>query len=156
VNADTSTGASTGGCACGAVRYRVRLASNEGYWCHCRMCQRASGNVAIAFVNAAKADVEWTSGAPTEWQSSAIARRGRCASCGTPLTFHYPDSNHIDLTVASLDAPAAVRLTSHFGVESRVAGWIPIDDLPTTRAEDDQWLQERWAKAAASRRGDPG
>jgi hypothetical protein len=28
----------TGGCLCGRVRYSVEIASDEAYWCHCRMC----------------------------------------------------------------------------------------------------------------------
>lgn len=137
----------TGGCACGAVRYRTRIDPAQAYWCHCRMCQRASGNVAVAFVNAGQADTIWTSGTPVEWQSSAIARRGRCDSCGTPLTFRYPDSDRIDLTVGSLDDPALVRPTSHFGAESRVPGWLAEDDLPLMRSDDHAPLQARWAAA---------
>lgn len=135
-----------GGCACGAVRYRAKVPA-EGYWCHCRMCQRATGAVAVAFVNTLKRDVEWTKGAPVEWASSAIARRGRCADCGTPLTFHHPDSEKMDLTVASLDTPEVVHPGSHFGIESRVPGWVPPDDLPAMRCEDYQPLQDRWAAA---------
>jgi len=139
----------SGGCACGAVRYAARI-DPAGYWCHCRMCQRASGNVAIAFVNARKADVTWTAGAPVQWQSSGIARRGHCGSCGTPLTFDYPDSNKMDLTVGSLDDPAQVALTSHFGTESQVAGWIPEDHLPAQRSDDYAPLQARWAAAGGT------
>jgi hypothetical protein len=143
--------AASGGCACGAVRYTARLDPAAGYFCHCRMCQRATGNVAVAFINAAKADVTWTQGAPTEWQSSPIAQRGRCSDCGTPLTFQHPDHDRIDLTVASLDDPAVIRLASHFGVESRVPGWIAPDGLPEGRADDDETLQRRWAAAKAGK-----
>lgn len=137
----------TGGCACGAVRYRATIDPAQAYWCHCRMCQRALGAVAVAFVNAGKADVTFTAGAPVEWQSSPIARRGRCGACGTPLTFHYPDSDGMDLTVASLDDPAVVQPTSHFGVESHVPGWVALGDLPGLRSEDHAPLQARWAGA---------
>lgn len=136
----------TGGCGCGAIRYRARI-EPAGYWCHCRMCQRAAGNVGIAFVGALQADIEWTDGSPAQWRSSAIATRGFCFQCGTPLTFAYDDSSRIDLTVGSLDEPALVRLTSHFGVESRVPGWIAHDGWPETRADQYPSLQARWAKA---------
>ena len=135
-----------GGCACGAVRYRARVPA-DGYWCHCRMCQRATGAVAVAFVNTRKASVTWTKGAPVEWVSSAIARRGSCGACGSPLTFHSPDSDNMDLTVASLDTPGLVQPTSHFGIESHVPGWVPLGDLPGMRSEDYQSLQDRWAAA---------
>ena len=136
----------TGGCQCGAVRYAARLASDEAYFCHCRMCQRAVGNVAAALVNPRRADVTWTTREPDRFASSKIAHRGFCAACGTPLTFEYDaGSERIDLTVGSLDDPSLVRLTSHFGVESRVAHWIAPDDLPTQRCDAYAPLAARWA-----------
>lgn len=134
----------TGGCQCGAVRYTVSGAPRDAYWCHCRMCQRAVGNVAAAFVNVTKADVAVT-GTIAHHMSSPFGRRGFCAACGTPLTFDYPDSPNIDLTLGSLDDPAAFRPASHFGAESWVEGWIAHDDLPQTRADDYAPLLARWA-----------
>jgi hypothetical protein len=139
-----------GGCQCGAVRYVARAEADKAYWCHCRMCQRAVGNVAAAFVNVAKTDLTVT-GAPAHYMSSPFGRRGFCAACGTPLTFDYPDSARIDLTLGALDAPEAFAPTSHFGVESRHAAWIPADDLPETRADAYPPLVARWA----SGKGDP-
>ncbi len=137
----------TGGCQCGAVRYAASIDPN-GYWCHCRMCQRAVGNVAAAMVNVLKADVVWTTREPAYYASSPIARRGFCPECGTPLTFDYPDSPKMDLTVGSLYNPAIVRLTSHFGVETRVPGWIAPDHLPEIRCDDYAPLAARWAAVA--------
>ncbi len=138
----------TGGCQCGAVRYAATLATDEAYWCHCRMCQRAVGGVAAALVNARRDAVTWTTRAPDRYPSSPIAHRGYCAACGTPLTFEYDTgSDQLDLTVGSLDDPAAVRLTSHFGVESRVPHWIAPDDLPELRSDTYAPLQARWAAA---------
>lgn len=135
-----------GGCQCGAVRFTGTADPAEAYWCHCRMCQRAVGNVAAAFVNVNKADTTIT-GPIAHHMSSPIARRGFCAACGTPLTFDYPDSPNMDLTIGALDDPAAFRPTSHFGVESWVEGWIAHDALPVTRSDEHEPLQRRWAAA---------
>ena len=35
----------SGGCACGRVRFAAEVTDIDAYLCHCRMCQRASGNV---------------------------------------------------------------------------------------------------------------
>ena len=136
----------TGGCQCGAVRYTAGGPINDAYWCHCRMCQRAVGSVAAAFVNVAKGDVTWT-GERATYRSSPFGRRGFCAACGTPLTFDYPDSDNLDLTIGSLDDPGAVVPSSHFGVESRVPRWLPPDGLPEQRADDYAPLVARWAAA---------
>ena len=138
----------TGGCQCGAIRYACSHADRDAYYCHCRMCQQAMGNVAAAFWDVPKICVSWTAGTPAYHMSSRFGRRGFCGTCGTPLTFDYPDSARMDLTVGSLDDPAAVALSSHFGVESRVPGWIPDDDLPVMRSEDYKPLQDRWAGLA--------
>lgn len=135
----------TGGCQCGRIRYSCTDPSRDGYYCHCRMCQRAVGHVAAAFWNVTKASVTFEGAEPDHFASSPIGRRGFCAACGTPLTFDYPDSARMDLTVGSLDDPAAIALTSHFGAESRVPGWIAEDGLPATRCEEYQPLADRWA-----------
>lgn len=110
------------------------------------MCQRATGGVAAALLNARRADVTWTTREPDRFASSPIAKRGYCAACGTPLTFEFDEgSENLDLTVGSLDDPAVVRLTSHFGIESWVPGWIHHDDLPGSRTDENAALMARWA-----------
>lgn len=136
----------TGGCQCGAVRYEATLANGDAYFCHCRMCQRATGGVAAALLNARRADVTWTTREPDHFASSPIAKRGYCASCGTPLTFEFDEgSENLDLTVGSLDEPSTVRLASHFGIESWVPGWIHHDELPGSRTDENTALMARWA-----------
>ncbi|WP_238995659.1 GFA family protein [Sphingomonas solaris] len=48
-----------GGCHCGRVRYTARVTDSDAYACHCRMCQRTSGSIFIAFHNLLKSDVTW-------------------------------------------------------------------------------------------------
>jgi hypothetical protein len=136
-----------GGCLCGAVRYRARPENREGYYCHCRMCQLALGNTRAAFFNLRKDAVEWTHGEPARHASSKIARRGFCNQCGTPLTFEYNDSERMDLTIGSLDDPAAFKPTSHFAVETRIASWHVEDGLPGERFDASERLMARWKKA---------
>jgi hypothetical protein len=137
-----------GGCACGKVRFTARIDSDEAYLCHCRMCQRATGSVSIAFKNVQKADMNWESG-PDWYQSSPVAERPYCAACGTSLGFSHPDGEKIDLTVASFDDPSRFRPTSHFGVESMHRAWINTEGLPEMRADEYQPLVDRWTKAGA-------
>jgi len=136
----------TGGCACGKVRYTAQVHNDEAYLCHCRMCQRATGGVSIAFKNMKKADVAWASG-PDWYRSSPIARRPYCAACGTSLGFEFPDSENMDLTVGSFDEPGRFRPKHHFGAESLHRAWINTEGLPEYRSEDHQLLVERWLKA---------
>ena len=66
----------------------------------------------------------------------------------TPLTgFAYIDSENTDLTVGSLDDPAAMQSTSHFAVELRIAGWPTDDGLPGQRLDQHDRLTTRWRNA---------
>ena len=38
----------TGGCQCGAVRYAAYAPLNHSHFWHCRMCQKAVGNLFAA------------------------------------------------------------------------------------------------------------
>jgi hypothetical protein len=136
----------TGGCACGRLRYTVRIDNDEAYLCHCRMCQRATGSISIAFKNVKKADVSWQH-EPDWYQSSPIAQRPYCRECGTSLGFAFPDSENMDLTIASLDDPSRYKPKHHFGVESLHRAWINTEGLPEYRTDEYQPLVERWVNA---------
>lgn len=124
----------TGGCQCGAVRYATRMRPVKVHYCHCRMCQRAVGNVFAALVPVRKDSVTWT-GEPGSFRSSSLATRGFCPRCGTPLSFAYDASRWICLTLGSLDAPAAVQPEIHYGVEGRLP-WLRVDDGLPCEATD--------------------
>lgn len=137
----------TGGCACGRIRFTASIESDDAYLCHCRMCQRASGNVSLAMLNVKIAGVAWES-EPDWFDSSAIAVRPFCSTCGTSLGFKYKDADEwMDLTVASFDDPSRFKPTSHFGAESIHEAWLDTSALPRTRSGDYQKLVDRWAKA---------
>lgn len=135
-----------GGCACGRIRFKAQVEGDDAYLCHCRMCQRATGNVSVAYRNLKKSDVEWE-GAPDWYQSSPIAQRPYCRECGTSLGFAYPDSDHMDLTVATFDDPSRFRPMQHFGVESWHPAWLDTKGLPELRSDEHGPLNERWMKA---------
>jgi hypothetical protein len=139
-----SNPARTGGCLCGAARYEARPDKPQGYYCHCRMCQLAFGNTRAAFLNLRKDELRWLGAAPAYYASSKFARRGFCNRCGTPLTFEYLDSERIDISIGSLDDPGAIKPTTHFGVESRIAAWHVDDGLPDERLDEHAKIMERW------------
>ena len=136
----------TGGCMCGKVRYAAVIANDDAYLCHCRMCQRASGNVSLAMKNVKKADIRWERG-PDYYASSLIARRGFCAGCGTSLTFEYLDSDNMDLIVGSFDDPSRFVPKHHFGTESLHRAWIDTSGLPEYRVDQYQPIVDRWMKS---------
>lgn len=114
----------TGGCQCGRVRFRVAEPLGSANLCHCRMCQRATGNAFAPLVTARGVAFE---GEPARFASSDVAERGFCRECGTPLFYAPAGSDALELMIGALDAPNAVRPALHYGIESRVS-WLHLSD----------------------------
>ncbi len=119
-----------GGCQCGAIRFEVSERPEKVHLCHCRMCQRAVGNVFAALAPVKKQALTWISEAPAEFDSSPGVSRGFCPQCGTPLTFRRHASPWINLTIGSFDEPHDLRPAFNYGTESRVTWLHDIFDLP--------------------------
>jgi hypothetical protein len=120
----------TGGCQCGAVRYRAEGTLGDPHLCHCRMCQKAAGNYFMPLANAARASFSLTRGEPSWFQSSDLARRGFCAACGTPLFYDMPGADFINIVLGSLDDPYDVRPLKQSGTESRMPWFANLPGLP--------------------------
>ena len=127
----------TGGCQCGAIRYALYAEPSSTDICHCRMCQKAMGNLFIAVAGVPLADFSWTTGVPAVYRSSSVAERSFCRDCGTPLSFRYLASDRISMTTGSLDEPALAKPTLQLGVESRVPWFHELLDLPSKKTSDD-------------------
>ena len=135
-----------GGCMCGKVRYAVPIEDRKAYLCHCRMCQRASGNISLAMKNIRIAELKWQT-EPDWYVSSPFAKRPYCASCGTSLGFAFNEGEYGDITIASLDDPTGFIPTHHFGVERLHEDWLDTTGLPRKRADEHQGLVGRWIEA---------
>ena len=57
----------TGGCQCGAVRFRIRGELGRPSICHCRMCQKQFGGFFGPLVTV-KGEVEWPRDEPAYFQ----------------------------------------------------------------------------------------
>jgi hypothetical protein len=134
----------SGGCQCGAVRYRSSAVMDNAHLCHCRMCQKAVGNLFAALVAVPRDAFEWTRGAPARWRSSANVERGFCGMCGTPLFYDDVTSDRIGIMIGSLDNPADFPPVSHDGVEGRMPWFGTLGDV-ADYGETEMPSQAEWA-----------
>ncbi len=121
----------TGGCLCGAVRYRLASEPFDAGWCHCRTCQLNSGAPAMAFASVATADWRIEQGEPRRVKSSSFGSRLSCGTCGTPLAMrvdHQPET--VDFSIATLDDMQRIALEFHIFWASKLSWFEPGDDLP--------------------------
>ena len=137
----------TGGCLCGAVRYKSTEPSVWTGYCHCRMCQQAYGALFGTFADFPTEAFRYTQGEPVYYQSSPWAKRGFCGSCGSPIEFRYMDSPTLGILIGTLDHPEDFQPTSHHnGIESKVPWHVIADDLPQKRTDESVYFQAAQAR----------
>ena len=134
----TGTNTITGGCQCGAVRYRIAGELAEPHICHCRMCQKAAGNYFMPFAKTDRSAFELTRGEPGWFHSSDPVRRGFCSKCGTPLFLETVGSDIVYVTLGSLDDPAALPPSRQCGTEAKMPWFGSLHGLPGEETEDSQ------------------
>lgn len=124
-----------GGCQCGAVRFEVRGPMGKASICHCRMCQKAFGNVFAPLVNMGAAELTWTKAEPARFQSSNVVKRGFCPNCGTPLTYEGPDG--VAVSIGAFDHPGDIVPVLQYGMEARIAWVDHVNDWPGMNSDED-------------------
>lgn len=130
----------TGGCQCGAVRYKA-FDLGRASICHCRMCQKAFGGFFGPLVSTGR--VEWTRGERKIFHSSNRNWRGFCSDCGTPLTYEFEGG--IELSIGSLDNPEIAPPSVQVNPADRCSFTDNLSSLPEVppmqAASDDEWNQ---------------
>lgn len=127
----------TGGCQCGAVRFRAAALSDNPHVCHCRMCQKAAGNFFGARIGVLLKDLTWTRGQPSKFFSSQGVARGFCNRCGTPLFFHNEASERISISIGAFDQPGAITLEFELGIEGKLPQLAQLQNLPNFGSSED-------------------
>jgi hypothetical protein len=122
----------TGGCACGAVRYRLGSMPMFVHCCHCRDCQRQSGS---AFVINALIETDRIalvagepSPVPVPTDSGRPHRIFRCPTCGTALWSEYGGRAALRFVrVGTLDEPAALAPDVNIYTRSKLP-WVRLPE----------------------------
>jgi len=144
-----------GGCACGAVRYRMTSAPLFVHCCHCHDCQRQTGT---AFVLNALIEAD-----RVELQSGAVAAYAmptdsglphdvfRCTGCGTAMWSEYGGRSTLRFVrVGTLDEPSRLPPDVHIYVRSKLP-WVTLPaDVPAFEAYYDS--RKLWPAESLERR----
>ena len=123
-----------GGCACGAVRFKITAPFLGVGMCHCTKCQKASGGGPNYVALTPKGAFEVTRCAPTifesEGDSGGTIGRAFCGTCGTPLWSIPAHEPFLAVKIGGLDDNADLKPEMHIYVASAPAWHAINDDLP--------------------------
>ena len=121
----------TGGCLCGAVRFRGGAPLDTPTLCHCESCRRAAGAHAVAWLTVRADSFEYTAEKPVRYASSPDVLREFCGRCGTPLTYRSRKRpEEVDIGLATLDTAGAFAPVDHLWMEDALPWDRPGDGLP--------------------------
>jgi len=146
-----------GGCACGAVRYRLASEPMFVHCCHCRDCQRQTGSAFVLNALIETDRVTLLSGAPESIPVPTDSGRPhdvyRCATCQTALWSDYGRRGVLRFVrVGTLDDPSALPPDVHIYTRSKLP-WVRLPDgAPAFEAYYDMgrlWPAESLARRRA-------
>jgi hypothetical protein len=122
----------TGGCGCGAVRYRITADFINSNYCHCTRCQRRTGTGWSINASVPPEGFEITQGAEAvrTWAPEGGFSKSFCGKCGSAL-FSGGGDKPVGVRMGTLDRDPGIRPLYHQWVEASPA-WaaIPDDGLP--------------------------
>ena len=118
-----------GGCACGAVRYRLPTEPLFTHCCHCLSCQRQTGSAFVINVLIEADRVEVLGGDPqpvdVPRDDGSTQRIFRCPNCQVAVFSQYGHPGVRFVRGGTLDAPASVAPDVHIFTRSKLP-WVTL------------------------------
>src|SRR5829696_518797 len=118
-----------GGCACGAVRYRLASEPMFTHCCHCLNCQRQTGSAFVINLLIEADRVELLAGAPepvdVPRDDGSTQRIFRCPTCRVAVYSHYGYPKVSFVRAGTLDEPSSVEPDVHIYTRSKLP-WITL------------------------------
>ena len=144
-----------GGCACGAVRYRLASDPLFIHCCHCLNCQRQTGSAFVINLMIEASRVEMVAGAPQPIEvprdDGSTQRIFRCPTCQVAVFSEYGRPEVRYVRAGTLDSPSEVRPDVHIFTRSKVR-WITIpESVPAFEVYYE--TKELWPAASLERLG---
>jgi hypothetical protein len=120
-----------GGCACGAIRYRLASEPLFTHCCHCLSCQRQTGSAFVINLLIERDRVELLAGAPqavhVPRDDGGVQQIFRCPTCQVAVYSQYTAPDVLFVRAGTLDRPWEVTPDVHIYTRSRVP-WIALPE----------------------------
>ncbi len=121
-----------GGCACGAIRYKLTAKPLIVHACHCRDCQRLTGAAFAINLWIERKFVEASGAAPKSFKLAGGSGKAHevffCGECGTYVWSRYQVApGELFVRAGTLDRPQAVKPDVHIFTRSKLP-WLKIPE----------------------------
>ena len=144
-----------GGCACGAVRYRLKSKPLFVHCCHCLNCQRQTGSAFVINLLIERDRVQLLAGEPV---AIAVPRDEagkykqkiyRCPECQVAVYSQYTRASVLFVRGGTLDDPSSVAPDVHIFTRTKLP-WVTLpDSVPAFNTFYD--VEKLWPAASLRR-----
>ena len=140
----------TGGCLCGEVRFQAEVFFDITYICHCRSCQKGTGQPSWMSVLVKAGTLKYSGREPTYYNLPDSGQRGFCPKCGSSIVWNSQDPEEAwatNISVGSLDHPEKAQPYIHMFVDEKIPWYEAQVDLPQTTSDEAGAIEEQWKEA---------
>jgi hypothetical protein len=127
-----------GSCLCSKVAFKLHGQPQVMYYCHCRMCRKATGSSFATNMLARAEDFVIVAGHSylKAYESSPNEYRHFCSECGSPIYgVAVARPGMVSIRCGAVDGDPGLRPSSHIHTASK-APWVDIcDQVPQFPAE---------------------
>lgn len=124
----------TGGCLCGAVRFKIEGDAGHIQLCHAARCQKATGAASSPEMAIEPERFRWISGEDkiTRYTAPLLERppayhRAFCSVCGSPAPIEHEELPFVGVLAGTLDPESGARPAWHAFVD-QCASWETLSD----------------------------
>ena len=107
-------------CLCGGVKIKIKGKLRHVINCHCSQCLKTHGNYA-AYTCCPEENVDFISKKALKWyNSSNIAKRGFCSTCGASMFYKLLKSKNISIAAGMFYNPTKLKTLSNIYTKDKL------------------------------------
>ena len=108
------------GCLCGGIKIKVKGKLRHIINCHCSQCTKTHGNYA-SYTACSENNITFIKKRTLKWyNSSKIAKRGFCSTCGGSMFYKLLNSNNISIAAGMFNNPTKLKTHSNIFTKKKL------------------------------------
>ena len=107
-------------CLCGGIKLKVKGKLRHVINCHCLQCMKTHGNYA-AYTSCLEENITFINKKTLKWyNSSKVAKRGFCSTCGASMFYKLLKSNNISIAAGMFNNPTKLKTHSNIFTKGKL------------------------------------
>ena len=107
-------------CLCEGVKIKIKGKLRHVINCHCKQCMKTHGNFA-SYTSCSEDNITFINKKTLKWfESSEIAKRGFCSTCGASMFYKLLKSKNISIAAGMFSNPTKLKTKSNIFTKNKL------------------------------------